>query len=538
MNNFARLFLIYLLIGMLALYSACFSNATSYTSRSLSTQSDKQQKKPFSPASKKNSSSSSSLSHSTQSSSPTSASLSSLPPSSSSSSSISTTHAATSSTNPTERRVYGTPKGPLTLEACFDLAVLRSETLGLRQEDIRFAQAVYLESIGSALPQIRFTATESFRDRQNFGGFNFGNAGGTGSTDSDAFNIRKDQFETRLNVRYPFFTGFREWNTIAANRANVEARRQDKRRAYELLYLDVTDAFYQTMFYTADLKVLYALQDALQKRAEELEHRISIGRSKKGDLLLTQSELADTRITIEAVRGLLNASKEILAFLIGIPAVQIELVETRNLPGPQNLERYLVAVGDRSDVLAALAEEREARRRLSVAKGERWGVASVDANYVPYRDPTNRGDEDWSVFLTYELPIFDGGAIEARVSQQKAAFRRSQLTVEQLKRSSARDVRIAWHQLNAAVQRALKAEEDLIVSQENLNVQTEDYKLGRISNLDVIDAMRRLHDVRRRLLNAQNDVRINFVKLHVQAGQIAKQENAASTAISTSSNES
>ena len=39
------------------------------------------------------------------------------------------------------------PPGPFDLQTCFELAVLRSETLGMKEEDIRVAQARYWQAV-------------------------------------------------------------------------------------------------------------------------------------------------------------------------------------------------------------------------------------------------------------------------------------------------------------------------------------------------------------------------------------------------------
>ena len=52
------------------------------------------------------------------------------------------------------------PPGPFSLQTCYELALLRSETLGMKEDDIRIAQARYWQAVGGILPKVHLIATE------------------------------------------------------------------------------------------------------------------------------------------------------------------------------------------------------------------------------------------------------------------------------------------------------------------------------------------------------------------------------------------
>lgn len=408
------------------------------------------------------------------------------------------------------------PPGPFDLQACYEMAVLQSETLGLREEDIRIAQARFYQAIAGILPKVHVITTETL---QNSAGFS-DSIGGSGSSSSGSSGggNSKDRLVTRLNVRQPIFSGLRDSSVQGSQKATTEARRQDKRRAYQTLYLDVSDTFYQILMYEGDVQVLQAVQASLQGRAQELDRRIKLGRSRTGEALAATAELASTRVTLEQIRGLLGASKEFFSFLTGLPVESMALKDSSTLPGAEALEYYLSHTQERPDILAAIQMGIATRKNLSTAKGEHWPTISAEGNYYLTESP--EANREWNILLTADLPLFEGGAIEARVREQKALVRASELSLSQLRRTANKDVRVAYNNFLASAAEAASLQELQRAAEESYDIQQKDYLRGVTSNLDVLQSLTNVHDARRRLLDSQMNARANLIRLHVAAGTI------------------
>jgi outer membrane protein TolC len=409
----------------------------------------------------------------------------------------------------------------LDLPTCYQLALKRSERLAITAEEIRHAKARFRESVAAILPKINFFASARFQNnpsgRSSSGGINDEGGGDNLNSGESRSGGRRERYETGIRLTQPIFAGFREFYASAAAKANIEARGFDYARAKQILFLDVADAFYQVLLYERDLKLLAFHQNILEDLVKELGRRLEIGRSRKGEVLEAQTELATLRVTIEQSRGVLKSAKELLGFLIGMPAEQIQVIERQALPQQKELAEYLAATGERPDLLSALASEQVATKTLSAARAERWPQIALEANYFPYDEPAQ--EREWNVFITFDFPIFDGGAIEARVEQQKARLRQAMLTVEQLRRTAAYEVRTAYHDLNTSVAQTLQLRNAEEVATKNFDVQQKDYGLGVVSNLDVLDARQNLQEIRRQLLGTEIEGRINLIRLNIAAGR-------------------
>jgi outer membrane protein len=409
------------------------------------------------------------------------------------------------------------PSAPLDLQTSFELAVLHSETLGMKEEDVRVAQARYWQAIGAALPKVHLLATQRW---QNSSGSSSGLTSSTGINTDSNNSGGTDRFESRIQVRQPIFSGFRDINIASATKADTEARKHDKQRAYQLLYLDVADVFYQILLYEEDLGILKELEKATKDRVADLEHRVELGKSRSGDLLSSKSQMGMIGVTVAQVNGLLQSTKELFAFLTGIPAPEIRLKDSLKLPSVESLETYLKETGERPDVLAAISEERAARKRLSAAKGEHWGTISAEGNYYLKENPAS--NREWNILLTADIPLFEGGIIEARIRENRALARSSELNLDQLRRTADMEVRRAYSEFLSSAAQLAHLSETVNVSAENYKIQSEDFKLGITSNLEVLDSLKTLLETRRQRLSTEIDAHITLIRLFVAAGKVQK----------------
>ncbi|NJK91305.1 MAG: TolC family protein, partial [Blastochloris sp.] len=368
------------------------------------------------------------------------------------------------------------PPRNLSLTDAYFLALERSETLGISRQDIKIAEAQYWQAISAILPRIDFLVTE--RTQNNAGG-----AIGGG----DASGTRKDLFQGRLRISQTIFNGFREFNIGAALQAEKRSQQALYQRSRQLLYLDTSDLFYQILSLEEDLKVLQRIDLTFRERHAELTERVTLGRSRKSELLAAETEQADNTATMEEVRGLLGASRELMAFLIGLPSAQWQLQDTQTLPSAQQLETYLWHSGARPDLQAALETQTSAQRQVSADKGSFWPTISAEANWLALEEPERA--QEWNIVLTAEIPVFDGALRVNTLKESQARLRSTELSFTRLRRLAESEVRQNYNNFTASARQWIKLKEAVRISQENVQAQREDYQLGRASNLDVLSSI-------------------------------------------------
>jgi outer membrane protein TolC len=393
-----------------------------------------------------------------------------------------------------------TQRQALDLNAAYQLALQRSETLQMTGQEIKAAEARYWQAVSAVLPQAGLYAQEGFMNRAQ-----------------SANGRRNDSFQAGLSGSWLVFDGFRQYNLAGVEQAQKRSLTADLTRARQLLYLDVGDVYLQIVGLEKDLEVLQDLVVALNQRKGELIDRISIGRSRQNELLLTETDIADTESEMATVKGLLGASRELLAFLIGVPSAHFVLAAPPgDFPQAENLFSYLWKAGARPDLQAAVEYETAAQRVVSADKGSFWPTVSVGAGWVAAESLSS--DQDWNVTISAELPIFDGGYRASRLAESKANLRITQLSLTRARRLADYEVRLAYNNFISSADRYLKLNLAETTAAQNYQAQKRDYELGRSNNLDVLLALTNWQQLRRRLLSTEVQTRSNLIALQVAAG--------------------
>ena len=390
----------------------------------------------------------------------------------------------------------------LTLQQCYQLCLRQSERLGITLEEVRSAQGRYQQALATLMPKVQVRIGHQWQDRA-----------------APFFNPMMGEESTSVVVtmRQPLFNGFREFHAAAAGRAEVEARRFDTAQMRRNLYLDVITVGRQILYYAKDLKLLGEMEKALDERVKDLQRRVELGQSRIGEQLQSQSELANLRVTKQKVSGVLQASKELMAFLIGRRTGTWSVYDDWRWPRLEALEAYLRTTETRPDLLALIESERAARALLRAKQAEVYPSISVESNVYAYEDP--KAPRDWNVFLSATLPLFDFVEIGGKVKEQRGAVNRSRLSLERLRRTADQEVRTAFVNFNALVAQLVELREAERLALENLKVQEEDYRLGRVTNLDVLDALRRKLDLQRQKISVETEALVEYEKLHLAAGR-------------------
>jgi outer membrane protein len=404
---------------------------------------------------------------------------------------------------------------PLDLDACFEIAAIRSDTLAISAQDIIAAQASYRQAIANLFPTI------AFQNNQDF--FNKSAAQIQGNR---VINGRSYSSSSSITANATLFDGMANYNRVGAASEQVNANRYTLSWNYQQLYQNVAQAFYNILQYEGDLAVLTDLKQAYAEQAKELERRVKIGRSRPADLLQSQANMATNDVAVEQMRGALAAARENMAFYLGRKANEFTLHDTMPFPKQEVIEAYLTKLGDRSDILAAVASMRVAERNLSVAKGALLPQVTANGSYYLTQDPAS--SQEYFFGFTISLPIFDGGLINAQIKQQRAVFTQSQLQVEELRRQADQGLRSNFASFNSAVAQAFAAQEASQVSELYYQAMQQDYSHGVAALLDVITAQQTYFQNKRAAVDAEINARLNLIQLHVAAGALKSKTDRVS----------
>jgi len=201
----------------------------------------------------------------------------------------------------------------------------------------------------------------------------------------------------------------------------------------------------------------------------------------QGLLLVAQNQLDRGRIDVTRALGLDPATPltltDSLAPSLGAAEVPV-----------QRDSSIAAALANRPDLRAEQARAAAARQTGSAIRAERLprlevaGDYGVNGNTVPTAIATR------DVTLQVSVPILDGFRREARLDEQNAVVRESQVREADLRRQIAAEVDAALLDLASAEAQQAVAREQLRLAESELSQSRERFKAGVAGNIDVITA--------------------------------------------------
>jgi outer membrane protein TolC len=179
------------------------------------------------------------------------------------------------------------------------------------------------------------------------------------------------------------------------------------------------------------------------------------------------------------------------------------------------VEKALAQSRERADVRAQRADVEASARRVRYEKGSYWPTLDLLGNYYTHRAPAYLAPINWDVTLALSVPLFQGGRVQADVRRATSAQRQSQLMLEELERRVVYQVRRLHGDLSAAVEESQAQEDSADAAQKSYDSLKEEYKLGLVTNLDVLQALDLLLSQRGARDAARLDVKRLFISLGV-----------------------
>lgn len=393
---------------------------------------------------------------------------------------------------------------PITLGEAYQAALARSEELARSRETLNETLARIDELKAAVKPRFSLVGTEILQDAPaDTGGF----------TNSFAQRSRP---QAALNVKQPLFSGFREFLAIKATRAQGEAARLALKRAEQSLYEDVAGAYVGLAEIQREIASRQEIAGLTADRIRDLKARERIGRSRKSEVLAAESLLSQVESDIASARGRERVAQFSLRFITGL-AEDLSPAEVAAAP-PAPLQAYLDEARGRADVEARRKDVEAAGFSVSLQRRQAWPTIGAEANYYLKRPKGFQQDIDWDAAFTAAIPLYLGGSIGAQARQAEARKRSAEQALSLAQRSAETQVRSAYGDLESSLLIVLALERSIELARRNAEAQAADYRLGLVTNLDVLSALNAVQETRIRLDRARLAAFGAKARLEVAAG--------------------
>lgn len=389
--------------------------------------------------------------------------------------------------------------GDLGQRECFQAALKQSETLADQQEQILQAEEHCRQAIGSVLPNLGLAASY------------FKQASGAAGSPTD-------QTQVKFSLTQPLFQGLREFAALRQTREGIAYQQEARQWAGLQLYSDLALMFYTVLSLEKDLMHVDAQFALYEQRIRDLQARVRIGRSRPTEVMTVQSAQAILSAQRRQIQGQVVVARQGLAFLTGL-SPDISLSDGEALPSAVDPEEsYLDQLEKRPDVLAARKKMEAAEANIALARGARLPALVLSGDAYPVR-PEPNADVRWDAQIALTLPLFQGGVLASKEREAESQYRQSELALKRLLRLDQEEIRNAWQTLQSDLAQVNALETAAVISHKNYQAILQDYNLGLVTNLDVLQALGTDQDTQRALDKTKYAARIDYHHLEAAAAR-------------------
>ena len=405
---------------------------------------------------------------------------------------------------------YGMPSAafadePMNLDQYYEAALKRSEVIGTHRELITQAEEQYRQARAARLPTLNGVASYTQQEQPP-------------SSVPSTPSTLSSQSIARLTVTQPLFRGFREFAGLRQTKALLNAQDDDYRRARVLLFEDVVQNFYTVLSLERDLDNYAQEIEQNLARKKDLQARVRIGKSRQSEVLNVEAAISSLRAQVEQIHAQLQAARENFAFLSGHDAATPLRDDQAAIYSVEPVDSYLVKLEARPDIEASKQRYVAAKENVSVAKGERLPSIDLNGNYYLER-PGYYKDINWDVQLLLTIPLYTGGSVKSKIREAVSQRTQAELALSETRRAAEQEIRSAYSAVVFDLAQRDALENSTNAADKSYKAQLRDYRLGLVTNLDVLQALTALQQNRRALDRVRLSTKLDFLKLQAVSGR-------------------
>lgn len=334
-----------------------------------------------------------------------------------------------------------------------------------------------------------------------------------------------NQRSVGLNLTHSIYNGGRDFLLVENAETSIEIARNQRQIDRLGLYLDVIENYYTYFLNLNDLKNLELLRKQSRERAEEIRKRVQIGRSRRGELLQAEAQLASVDAQSTNGEGLLKESQSVFALLTGlsresVPEVDVSFDKTQD--GLKSLDEYISMALSKEEVKNRRLEIEQLKRSVSLSKKHFLPSLDFSSNYYVHKSGGSQSyrDTDWDVGLTLSFPLYEGGVSQSLLLESLEVEREAVYALSDYEKSIKTEV-TRRYEIYRRYNDQIKAYDlALEKGKRSYDEAVKDYRLGLVSNLDVLSALNIYLDNKRNAEKTRIQAMMNQKMLEAVAGVI------------------
>jgi outer membrane protein len=401
-----------------------------------------------------------------------------------------------------------------TLEDCINYALDSNINIKKQVLMVESQKAQLLQDQLMLLPDLNAGATH---------GYNWGQTIDRYTNEFATTRVQSENFY--LGAQLNLFQGLRQINSISRSKLDFAARQYD----LDLMMDDISIAvagYYLDILYSQELLAVAREQKLItQQQVNRMEKMVEAGTLARGDLLNIEAQLATEELQIVEAENRLTLAYLSLQQIIDkpySPDFRIEVPELKPIEAPQVVltaqNVYSVALTRRPEIKSAEMRVASAQKGISIAKGYQsptlgfngtWATGYSGLSTDPLTNEvipwTNQVDnnQNKSLQLNLQVPIFNGWQVRTAISQAKIAKEEADLSLRQAKLDLDKKIQQAYADAIAALKNYNASEKKVDAQQEAFKYSEQKLGVGLVTAVEYNETKKNLTVAESDLLQAK-----------------------------------
>src|SRR5512135_1486246 len=416
----------------------------------------------------------------------------------------------------------------LTLEQAVAMALDNNPALKAAGAQVEAADAGMLRSTSAFLPRVTVSETWSRTDSPLMALGTKLNREIVTPVDFDPSVLNNpdaiSNYNTRLTVMQPVWSGGKEYIGRKQARLAKEASIHDRERARQETVYGVVKAYYSLLLAREYRKVALQSLETSEANVKLAEARYRAGAVLQSDLLGAKVQLAEVKEMLTRSENGVKLGSAALNFAMGVPQAT-EYDVTGSLLS-QDIKAEVNALMDealkkRPDLMSMELNRANAEQSVSMARADYLPSLSV-MGQADWNSDRVAGEDakSWALTAMLQWNLFDGLVTRSKVKEALASSSRMQSLEEQTREAVQFQVRQAYYNATASLDRIAVTSSSVQEAEEGLRIVQRRYETGMTTFVDVLGAENSLIRARTNALQALYDNNIAQAELKLAMGTL------------------
>lgn len=398
------------------------------------------------------------------------------------------------------------------LDQCVELALQNKESLKSASLDVRSARLQKRGSLQNVLPSV--SANSSWSE-----------------TKFISADVTTTSQGANLSVNQTLFDGGNMWNSIFQANTGYKFSQQMERQAKTEVINNVIQSYYSVLKSQQLLEVAKMNLRLANQQVELVTNQFEIGAAAKTDLLKVNVLKGQAQIQVIQREAEVQQERRNLGNAMGIldstNQIKLKDLETFDLSVTEMNKASMVMNEFNPKLLAQQAQIKDAELTYKIVRSAHLPRIGLSWRYntqpVGFGGQSTQFDDYHSIGVGISVPLFTGFNLSTRTQQSKINISRQEFGYITLKNNMAVQLEFALELLKNYSEMIPINEEVLVSAEEDLKLVQEQYALGSVTILEVLDAQLSVIQAKSSLVSTKYDAQIQAAGLKALLGTLDKE---------------